>query len=115
MSKPIPKTLKLAAICAAALSPAPAEAADLAIGALLPPRALPPVVAGDDAILCSVRPGTVFYERPYGEPFGPLPAGLVVEVIDVPFSTHTDLFVRIKSPSDDVYYGYVPPKRLTCH
>lgn len=114
--RPIPISLKLAAICAASLLPAPGFGADLALPPAPPAMmsTMPAVVAEDGAVLCMLRPGTVFFQHPYTQPFGPLPAGLLVQVIDVPFTRATDLFVRIKAPTQTVYYGYVRTTDLLC-
>lgn len=92
-----------------------ALAADLAKPYAPPPAAGPRFYEEGEALYCTIRSGgAVFYRMPYSQPLGPLPAGLVVEVVDLPFSVATDLFVRIKAPTERVYYGYVPPRALHC-
>lgn len=54
------------------------------------------------------------YEEPRGEVWGNLPSGMIVEVMDWPFSPQTDLWVRIKPPRINDYYGWVETRTFFC-
>ncbi|MEM6761910.1 MAG: hypothetical protein AAF615_03445 [Pseudomonadota bacterium] len=91
--------------------------AGLARAADRPIKMLPPVVIEN--------PRTCIIESPTGqvevylEPEGPLsgflPAGMVVEVLDAPWSPREDLWVRIKPPREEQYYGWVATATFVCH
>lgn len=100
---------------ASALQPLPgarAVAADLA--QTLP---APPPFIVDTGNLCTIQgPGgsVEVFEEPRGEVWGNLPNGMLVEVMDAPFSRHTDLWVRIKPPRVSGYYGWVETSTFVC-
>ncbi|MEO1103545.1 MAG: hypothetical protein AAFW98_07410 [Pseudomonadota bacterium] len=78
----------------------------------------PPVVLQREANLCTIAAASGMvevYEEPRGEVWGFLPAGMIVEVMDWPFSDVTDLWVRIKPPRREHYYGWVATDSFVCH
>ncbi|MEM9222256.1 MAG: hypothetical protein AAGB11_07640 [Pseudomonadota bacterium] len=93
-----------------------ALAADLAMPIIVPPP--PAVVVEPPSNLCTIfsPSGKVeVFEEPRGEVWGYLPAGMIVEVMDQPYSDVTDLWVRIKPPRADNYYGWVATASFSCH
>ena len=89
-----------------------ARAADL-----VQPLPGPPPFIVDTGNLCTIRsPGgsVEVFEEPRGEVWGNLPNGMLVEVMDAPFSRHTDLWVRIKPPRASDYYGWVETSTFAC-
>ena len=111
-------------VCAAGASLGPAltllpgaraVAADLAQP--LPSLPAPPPFIVDTGNLCTIRgPGgsVEVFEEPRGAVWGNLPNGMLVEVMDAPFSRHTDLWVRIKPPRASDYYGWVETSTFVC-
>ncbi|MBJ3778814.1 SH3 domain-containing protein [Acuticoccus mangrovi] len=87
----------------------PALAADLPRGpiVILPQPASPSV--------CLTGRPIEIYLAPASTVNGILPAGMEVEVIDVPFSARADLWIRIKPPRHNQYYGWVYTRDLICH
>lgn len=108
--------MRYAPILAAALA---AGAASAVNAADLPQsfEVSPPVVVEDLGNLCVIdAPGGSLevYEEPRGEVWGNLPNGMIVEVMDTPFTPRTDLWVRIKPPRLDDYYGWVATASFVC-
>lgn len=103
--------MRLALAVALALMAAPTLAADLAKPP--PPAAPPPVIAGPPDLCLTGRPLEI-YNEPEGMLNGVLPAGMEVVVIDHPFSRSRDLWIRIKPPREDLYYGWVATRDLVC-
>ncbi len=100
------------ALAAAPIVGARAIAADL----VLPLPAPPPYIV-DTGNLCTIEaPGgsVEVYEEPRGEVWGNLPSGMLVEVMDAPYSPFTDLWVRIKPPRASDYYGWVETSTFAC-
>jgi hypothetical protein len=103
--------IALAAVTSlAAIAPAPAPAADLPKRILPPP---PPVVVIPSDRCHVGRPVEIFV-APEGESNGILPAGMEVIVIEFPFSRREDLWVRIRPPRGELYYGWVYTRELVC-
>ncbi|MEM8663607.1 MAG: hypothetical protein AAGF49_05730 [Pseudomonadota bacterium] len=104
-----------ALILAALIIPAEkAKAADLPGAYVL----APPVVVERETNLCTIASASgqvEVYQEPRGATSGYLPAGMIVEVMDWPFSNVTDLWVRIKPPRIDDYYGWVATDSFVCH
>ena len=91
---------------------APARAADLPITLVEPP-----VVIIEPSNICTIHaPGGAVevFQEPLGESSGFLPSGMIVEVIDTPYSDRIDLWVRIKPPRLNQYYGWVETSRFVC-
>lgn len=102
--------LTIAMFLALAAALGTSDAADLPRPYVEPP----PVI---DTGLCVIEaPGgyVEVYQEPRGEVWGNLPNGMIVEVMDVPFSRWTDLWVRIKPPRIDDYYGWVRTATFVC-
>ncbi|MEM0909266.1 MAG: hypothetical protein AAGJ94_18020, partial [Pseudomonadota bacterium] len=82
----------------------------------LPRTILPPPVIVDDG-LCTITADRGFvevFQEPQGESSGFLPAGMIVEVMDEPYTQFTDLWVRIKPPRHSHYYGWVETATFHC-
>lgn len=98
----------------AALAATPAAAADL-------PRYVPPAPPAPTAVvvevpdnLCTVGRRTEIYRAPEDEFSGFLPAGMIVEVIDAPWSASMDLWIRVRPIRPGNYYGWVETRDFVC-
>lgn len=92
----------------------PSVAADLPVVIAPPP---PPVVIEEGGGLCIIEaPGgsVEVFQEPRGEVWGNLPSGMIVEVMDAPYTPRTDLWVRIKPPRVSDYYGWVETSTFIC-
>ncbi|XWN31202.1 MAG: SH3 domain-containing protein [Devosia sp.] len=81
------------------------------------PRA-PAVVVERATNFCVInaRGGAVeMFVRPFGASSGYLPNGMIVEVIDYPFDRRSDLWIRIRPPRVNQYYGWVATRDFFCH
>lgn len=84
---------------------------------LVQPLPVPPPLVEDTGNLCTIAAPTgsiEVFEEPRGEVWGNLPSGMLVEVMDAPFSPFTDLWVRIKPPRASDYYGWVETSTFAC-
>ena len=98
----------------AAVAATPAVAADLPRYLPPPPAPPPAVVVEEPDNLCTVGRRTEIYRAPEDEFSGYLPAGMVVEVIDAPWSAATDLWIRVRPIRPGNYYGWVETAEFVC-
>ncbi len=95
----------------ATLAVTPAVAADLPRFIAPPP---PAVIVQTPDNLCTVGRRTKVFRAPEDEFSGYLPAGMIVEVIDAPWSAATDLWIRIRPLRAGNYYGWVETHDFVC-
>jgi hypothetical protein len=88
----------------------PALAADMP--SYLPPP--PGPIVELPANWCTVGRRTEIYRAPEDEFSGFLPAGMLVEVIDAPWSSWTDLWIRVRPIRPGNYYGWVETRDFDC-
>jgi len=97
-----------------ALSGAPAGAADMPRTVLVEPSVAIPQRASALCLIDAPAGRVEVFQEPRGRLSGFLPAGMIVEVLDFPSSDRTDLWVRIKPPRRNDYYGWVATGSFVC-
>ncbi|WP_108663339.1 SH3 domain-containing protein [Acuticoccus kandeliae] len=104
-----------AAIAGAALFwGVPAGAADLPMPIEPQVVIVPQVAVTQPDNLCFTGNPVEVYIAPGQPSNGVLPAGMEVEILDTPYSRSRDLWVRIKPPRFNQYYGWVYTRDLIC-
>ncbi|WMS42957.1 hypothetical protein RDV64_00715 [Acuticoccus sp. MNP-M23] len=74
----------------------------------------PPVATSYYCIIVTTSGQLEVFQEPQGEVWGFLPAGMEVEIMEAPTSPSYDLWVRIKPPRHNLYYGWVPTAAFRC-
>lgn len=108
--------MRILATIPAALLALPAFAADLPRPLVEQPVVVaPPVVVEGPSDVCFTGSPVEVFRAPGSASDGVLPAGMTVVVLDSPWSRSEDLWVRIRPPRENQYYGWVYTRDLICH